>query len=154
MGLIPIYCDACERSRLVDESSISSGVVSCRDCGGAARSVPGSRYGQDDLKLYDQLAALLREAGISVANAAQLQGRLVGTADEPGARLLKLADTLPTLAGLAAIARREPHEVRKAEGMLGTLLDAIASQRRRSGLLPAVLGVSPVRQRRATKRRS
>jgi hypothetical protein len=152
MKLIPTYCDACERSRLIDEAAVGGGVFSCPVCAAQARSVPGSRYAPEDAALYDQLAGVVRDAGISVANAAQLQARLDGDESQtPSERLLKLAQTLPTLAVLEGLARGDAALARKAEGMLQTILAAIASQRRRSGEMPAILGVTMPR-RRSTKR--
>lgn len=152
MRLIPTYCDACERSRLIDEAAVGGGTFSCPVCSGQARSVPGSHYGPQDAALYDQIAVVVRDAGISVANAAQLQARLESDESQtPSERLLKLAQTLPTLAALEALSHGDVALARKAEGMLQTILAAIASQRRRSGEMPAILGVT-VPRRRSSKR--
>jgi hypothetical protein len=147
MGLIPTYCDACERSRLIDESAIGAGTVNCPVCSAQARSVPGSRYAAEDVPFYDQLASIVREAGISVANAAQLQARLDSEDETPSERLLKLSQMLPTLAALEPLAQVDATVSRKIEGMLRTILAAIASQRRRSGEMPAILGVTLARRR-------
>src|SRR5690606_25487778 len=120
--------------RLIDEAAVGGGVFSCPVCQAQARSVPGSRYTPEDAALYDELAGLVREAGISVGNAAQLQARIESDVSQtPVERLLKLAQTLPTLAALETHARADATIARKAEGMLKAILAAIASQRRRSG---------------------
>lgn len=150
MGLIPTYCDVCDRSRLIDEGAIGAGTFNCPVCSTQARSVPGSRYTAEDVPFYDQLASIVREAGISVANAAQLQARLdsLDSEDEtPSERLIKLARMLPTLAALEPLAQVDATVSRKIEGMLRTILAAIASQRRRSGEMPAILGVTLPRRR-------
>lgn len=127
---------------------MGGGVFSCPVCASQARSVPGSRYAPEDAALYDELAGLVREAGISVANAAQLQARLESDVSQtPAERLLKMAQTLPTLAALEAHARADAAIARKAEGMLKAILAAIASQRRRSGEMPAIFGVTVPRRR-------
>lgn len=151
MGLIPTYCDVCERSRLIDEGSIGGGEFKCPVCATQARSVPGSRYAADDRSLYDQLASIVREAGIGVANAAQLQARLDGESESSTDQLLRLSQVLPSLAPIEPLIRDNANVARKAEGMLRTILAAIASQRRRSGEMPAILGVT-LNRRRSSKR--
>lgn len=151
MGFIPTYCDACERSRLIDETAVGTGTFNCSQCSGQARSVPGSRYGEADAALYTRLASMAHDAGISVGNAAQLHARLDSEGESPVERLLSLARMLPGFAELGELARADEATARKAEGMLRTILSAIASQRRRSGTMPALLGVT-LGRRRSSKR--
>jgi hypothetical protein len=49
--------------------------------------------------------------------------------------LKKLSRVLPSLAILEPVVSRQPHLIGKAERMLATMLDAMASGRSRSGLL-------------------
>lgn len=138
MRLIPTHCDSCLRAALVSADAIESGWMTCRECGGAARTLPGQSYGPEDAQLFDDLQATLREAQLTPLNAHQLAVELQDRQGVPGRGLKRLARLLPSLAILELIVSNEPISMRKAEGMLATLLDVIAARRSHSGVMPAV----------------
>jgi hypothetical protein len=139
MRLIPTHCERCSRSALIGADAIVNGETTCADCGGRARSLPGESYADEDVALFKELDAALRDAGISASNAAQLAAELeVRSFGVPGRGLKRLAQVLPSLGILELIVTNQPAIMRKAEGMLATLFDAISSDHRPSGMIPAV----------------
>jgi hypothetical protein len=140
MRLIPIHCESCVRTSLVSDSALANGTVACAECGGRARALPGESYAEADAALFNELVAMLREAGITPVNAAQLVVELEARShDDPGRGLRRLAQVLPSLGILELIVAHNPTSMRKAEGMLALLLDALANGRRQSGFLPAAV---------------
>jgi hypothetical protein len=139
MRLIPTHCQTCSRTALAEASSITEGMAVCAECGGPARSLPGESYNAGDETLFNELGATLREAGISPVNACQLSGELeIRKYGQPGRALKRLVQILPSLGLLELIVANRPAAMRKAEGMLATLLEAIAAGRSQSGIMPAV----------------
>jgi len=139
MRLIPIHCDSCLRSALVDESALLDGQAACAECAGRARALPGESYAQEDAPLFYDLVAMLRDAGITSLNAAQLAVELQERSySDPGRGLRRLAQVLPSLGILELIVARNPASMRKAEGMLALLLNALGNSRSRSGVMPAM----------------
>jgi hypothetical protein len=138
MRFIPTHCEICSLAALVPTSAINHGVASCTACGGPARPLPGESYAEDDATLFNELAAALREAGLTPYNAAQLARELEGRdLIAPGRGLRRLAQVLPTLEVLELVVPDRPGPLRKAEGMLAALLDVIARGRTQSGVVPA-----------------
>jgi hypothetical protein len=137
MRLIPIHCEACGRAGLTEGSAIRQGVATCGDCGGIAHTLPGESYAPQDVALFDDLAAALRDAQLTPLNAAQLQSELAARNSAPGRGLKRMAKLLPSLAILELIVSNDPVIMRKAEGMLATLLEAIAASRSSSGVITA-----------------
>src|SRR5258707_41009 len=144
MRLIPTHCEGCARCSLVEANTIANGVAICLECGGHARSLPGESYGREDRTLFSELGATLREAGVSALNAVQLAAELeVRHYGAPGRGLRRLVQMLPSLGILELIVANQPGPMRKAEGMLATLLDALANGRPQSGTMPAVAPAAP-----------
>jgi hypothetical protein len=137
MRLIPTYCESCRRSALVGSDAIASGVAVCPDCGASSRTLPGESYAPEDAKLYKRLETALRDAELSPLNAAQLAVELEGRSRAPGQGLKRIAQLLPSLSILELIVSNEPVMMRRAEGMLATLLDATASSRTSSSVSPS-----------------
>ena len=128
MRLIPTHCQSCYRAALVPASAIdSNGESSCRQCGTKTRVLPGQSYAPEDAQLFDSLQAVLHEAQLTPLNASQLHGELEGRVGQPGLALERLIRALPSLATLELVVSNEPSALRKAEGMLVTLLDALAA---------------------------
>lgn len=125
MLLIPIHCDTCRLSSLKAAHLIVAGAVTCAVCGKAARTVPGASYAPEDEQLFDELSTALREASVTPANAA----RLLVDLREHGVSLPRLAKTMASLAVAQAHIGGQVTQRRKAEGMLLTLLEALASSR-------------------------
>lgn len=125
MLLIPIHCDACKLSALKAANLIVTGVVTCSACGKKARTVPGASYAPEDEPLFDELSTALREASVTPANAS----RLLVDLREHGVSLPRLAKTMASLAVVQAHIGDQVTRRRKAEGMLLTLLEALASSR-------------------------
>jgi hypothetical protein len=125
MLLIPIHCDACKLSALKAANLIVAGAVTCNACGKKARTVPGASYSADDESLFDELSTALREASVTPANAA----RLLVDLREHGVSLPRMAKTMASLAVVQAHIGDQVTRRRKAEGMLLTLLEALASSR-------------------------
>jgi hypothetical protein len=115
-----------------------NGVATCGECNGPARTLPGESYAEQDASLFNDLESTLREAQLTPVNAVQLAVELEGRTGQPGRGLKRLARLLPSLSILELIVSNDPATMRKAEGMLATLLDAIAASRSRSGSIPAV----------------
>ncbi|HXK17869.1 MAG TPA: hypothetical protein VNG33_08705 [Polyangiaceae bacterium] len=139
MRLIPIHCDSCLRSALVNQDAVTDGLAACADCGGRARVLPGESYAQEDATLFDDLVAMLRDAGITPLNAAQLAGELQERSyTDPGRGLRRLGQLLPSLGIWELIVASNPASLRKAEGMLALVLNALANGRSRSGFIAAV----------------
>jgi hypothetical protein len=113
------------------------GSVSCPKCGNSSRTLPGESYAAADAKLFEDLDATLREAQLTPLNAMQLAVELEGRNGAPGRGLKRIAKLLPTLSILELIVSNDPITMRRAEGMLATLLDAIAASHSRSGEMPA-----------------
>ncbi|HYJ09188.1 MAG TPA: hypothetical protein VEX18_09260 [Polyangiaceae bacterium] len=125
MLLIPIHCDACRLSSLKAANLIVAGAVTCAACGKNARTVPGASYAPEDEPLFDELSTALREASVTPANAA----RLLVDLRQHGVSLPRLAKTMASLAVVQAHVGAQVPRRRKAEGMLLTLLEAMASSR-------------------------
>lgn len=140
MRFIPTCCDVCSISTLTAETSIRAGRSECAECGGSARTIPGSSYAGEDRALYDLLADALSYAELAPLNAIQLLAQIDAETLQisPGRTLSLISRSLPSLSYLEARLGEEGFEVRKAEGMLVTLLVAQATARRESGLLPVV----------------
>jgi hypothetical protein len=127
------------RAALVSENAIANGVIACSQCGARARALPGESYAEADATLFNDLVAMLQEAGITPANAAQLAVELDGRSyDDPGRGLRRLAQVLPSLGILELIVAHRPSSMRKAESILAMLLNALARGRSQSGFLPTV----------------
>jgi hypothetical protein len=127
MLFIPTYCAACGRAALVSGNALSGTNFQCELCGGPALVIPGESYVESDVPLFEQLRVALREAAVTPALAAQLR-RQVGPRDgAPGASLRRLAASVPALSNLDLIVGNNTLTLRKADGMLATLLDVIAS---------------------------
>ena len=136
MRFIPTHCDACARPGLVAANQIIDGAVTCTDCGAPAHALPGESYAEQDVTLFADIAAALREAGITPAHAALLGTELEARSLlEPGRCLRRLAQALPSLGLLELLAGGEPGEVRKVEGMVATLLDTMARSPTQSGVV-------------------
>jgi hypothetical protein len=136
MRCIPIYCDICRYSTLADDTAIVGGAAACPECGASARSVPGASYDERDRKLYAEIVSALLEAGVTPLHAGQLLSdvplRSVGAG---GQTLRRITTLLPSLTSLEVLVDREPSALRKAEGMVVTLLGAIASSRSQSDIV-------------------
>ncbi len=147
MMLIPTHCDACMRAALIEAELVDDGQALCETCGGTSRALPGETYGSQDQLLFKELATILREAGLTPLNAIQLAVSLDGRNSHPGIGLKCVAQLLPSRAVLELIAENEPAAMRKAEGILATLLEAIATGRSKSGVAPAAGIAEPSKQR-------
>lgn len=141
MRFIPTHCEICSRSSLTSGAEISEGVAPCVECGGSARSLPGESYAEEDVALFAALATTLREAGLTPFQAgllgAELEARNLFT---PGRCLNRLTQALPSLGVIDLFVAGNPVALRKAEGMLATLLEVIARGRTQSGMVAAVQG--------------
>ena len=116
-----------------------NGHAHCSACGGRARTLPGESYAAEDASLFDELRTALQHAAISPANAALLAAELdVRNSSEPGRALKRLTQVVPALGLLEVVVPGRPAALRKAEGMLATLLDGLSSGRTRSGTMAAV----------------
>jgi hypothetical protein len=136
MRFIPTHCESCSRSALVSAAAINAGTTQCADCGATARSLPGESYGEEDVSLYHDVAATLREAGVTPFQARQLAMELEAKSLlEPGRCLRRLVQTLPSLSALELLVDNEPLALRKLEGMLAILLEVMGSSRSESGLV-------------------
>jgi len=141
MRFIPTHCEACTRTALVRQDAIIDGRAACAECGRWALTMPGESYAAEDIALFEELRSLLAQANISPGNASALRGELASrTAADPGRGLKRLTQLVPALGLLELIVPGRPGAVRKAEGMLATLLDGIARGRTRSGTMSAVTG--------------
>ena len=139
MRFIPTHCEACTRTTLVRQDAIIDGEAACTRCGGRTLPMPGESYIAEDVALFEELQSVLAQANISPGNAAVLCGELAGrTAAEPGRGLKRLTRRIPALGLLDLIVPARPAALRKAEGMLATLLDGLARGRTRSGTMSAV----------------
>jgi hypothetical protein len=141
MRFIPTCCDVCSLSTLTAETSIRAGRSECAECGGGARTVPGSSYAGADRALYDLLADALSYAELAPLNAVQLLAQIDAQTlqTSPGRTLSLIARALPALTSFEAHFGAQGFEVRKAEGMLVTLLVAHATARRPSRLVPPMV---------------
>jgi hypothetical protein len=140
MRLIPIHCDSCDRSALIGTSAISNGGTSCPGCGKPARPLPGESYGESDLGLFKDLEDTLREAQLSSLNASRLATELDDRNRHPGLGLKRIARLLPSLSILELIVSDDQPTMRKAEGILATLLAQIAARRSSESGEIAVMG--------------
>ncbi len=139
MRFIPTHCEACSRTALIRADAIVNGCVSCSECGGRTRTLPGESYAEEDVALFEELRTVLEQAKISPQGAAALRGELSGrTSLEAGRGLKRLAQVVPALGLIELIVPGRPAALRKAEGMLATLLDGLARARSRSGTMSAV----------------
>ena len=142
MRFIPTHCEACSRSALVSADAIHGGTTRCTDCGETASSLPGESYGEEDVSLYAEVAATLRDAGLTPSQARQLAQELEAKSLlEPGRCLARLVQTLPSLSPLELLVANEPLALRKLEGMLAILLEVVGNGRTESGMVST--GVDP-----------
>ena len=137
MQMLPMHCDACARSTLVNEQTIRQGGAACPDCSAPLRTLPGQSYSPDDATLFNQIESTLREAGISALSASQLSVEFDAPSRTPGRALRRLVLALPSLGLLEVLVSQKPASLRKVEGMLAILLEALASGRSQSGFLAA-----------------
>lgn len=139
MRFIPTHCEACARTGLAREDAILNGQATCAQCGARSLTLPGESYAAEDVALFEELRSVMERANISPGNAAALRGELAGrTTGEPGRRLKRLSQLVPALGLLELIVPGRAGSLRKAEGMLATLLDGLARGRTRSGTMSAV----------------
>jgi len=149
MRFIPTHCEACSRTALARQDSIVNGSAPCPDCGARARTLPGESYAAEDVSLFEELRSVLAQAQISPTNAAALRAELAGrTSLDAGRGMRRLSHLVPALGLLELIVPGRPATLRKAEGMLATLLDGLARARTRSGTMSAVSDDSSDGERR------
>lgn len=138
MHFIPTHCDVCARPGLMRANDIIDGLAICTECGRPARALPGESYMAEDVTLFTDIAAALRDAGIKPSHAALLATELETRALlAPGRCLRRLTEALPSLGVLELLAGSDPSDLRKAEGMVATLLDAMGRNRVQSGFIGA-----------------
>jgi hypothetical protein len=138
MRLIPTHCQSCARSRLVNADSLANGAIACPDCGGLAYALPGESYAEADVSLFDDLVSMLKASDITPAKAALLADQLQGRSHaDPGRTLRRLEQLLPSLGILELLVAHRPASLRKAEGILSLLLQALSSGPRQSGFMAA-----------------
>lgn len=123
----------------------NDGLGSCAACGGAARSLPGESYAEEDAALFGELAVALHNAELTPLQAARLAEELEGKGGSLSS-LQRLAQLLPSLQSLDVVIATPPGAARKANGMLKTLLKVKAAGRSQSGLLPTVSAMNPGRK--------
>jgi hypothetical protein len=99
--------------------------------------------------LFRDLEASLSEAQLTPLLARQLVGELAERRLYPGRALKRMAKLSPSLSILELLALNDPATVRKAEGMLFTLLEASAARRSRSGEMPALQSPAGAKANRA-----
>jgi len=139
MQFIPTHCEICSRSALTSADCITEGVTLCSECGGTARSLPGESYTEEDGALFVALATTLREAGLTPFHAGLLGAELESrNLLAPGRCLDRITQALPSLAIVDLVVPGNTAALRKAEGMLATLLEVMAHARSQSGVVPAV----------------
>jgi hypothetical protein len=125
---------------LLSETEIPAGLARCLECGGAASVLPGQSYAESDVALFTSIVAALREADITPPQAALLASELeTRYLLAPGRCLRRLAQALPPLIFLELLVGNDCAGLRKAEGMLATLLDVMSRARRHSEIVPAVV---------------
>jgi len=131
---------------LVDAELVEEGYGRCARCGGTARVLPGESYGAQDQPLFAELEATVAEAALTPLRAIQLAVALDNRNTLPGTGLKQLAQLLPSSSILELIVMNEPSAMRKAEGMLATLLEAIAAGRSKSDAVPSAAAVAASKQ--------
>lgn len=109
--------------------------------------LPGESYGPQDQPLFAELEATVAEAGLTPLRAIQLAVALDSRNTVPGTGLKQLAQLLPSSSILELIVMNEPLAMRKAEGMLVTLLEASAAGRSKSDTAPSAAAVAATKQR-------
>jgi hypothetical protein len=88
--------------------------------------------------LYYDVATTLRDADVTPFQARQLAQELEAKSLlAPGRCLRRLVQTLPSLSALELLVNHEPLALRKLEGMLAILLEAMGNSRSESGMVPA-----------------
>jgi hypothetical protein len=138
MLLVPVQCRVCSQIYLESALVVVAGNVPC-ECGGIARALSGQAYAADDESLFAAVVSSLASSGVSALSAPQL---LVALDDRmsvpPGAALHRLSDLRPGLAVIELIAMDDAEMARKAESMFETVLEALASTRTHSDLVPRI----------------
>lgn len=138
MQLIPTHCDGCWRTVLTSADELSDGAGICQDCGAAMHALPGESYIEQDRALFAEITSTLREAGLTPCHAALLVNEFEARELLSSGRCLRhLVQVLPSLAALEPLVGGEPGALRKAEGMLITVLEAMARSRTKSDVAPA-----------------
>lgn len=90
--------------------------------------------------MFSSIVATLSEAGITPPQAALLAGELEArNLLVPGRCLRRLVQALPSLGVLELLVGNDRAALRKAEGMLATLLDVMSRARRHSQIVPAIV---------------
>ncbi len=134
------------RAALVEAELVDEGQARCEGCGATARVLPGESYADRDQPLFNDLELTLREAGLTPLNAIQLAVSLDNRNVQPGLGLKRIAQLLPSASILELLTANEPAAMRKAEGILVTLLEAIATGRSKSGMIAAIEDLEPTKQ--------
>jgi hypothetical protein len=144
MRMLPTQCRACGQFQLVSESRFEHGETACASCGSRARALPGESYDLGDIPLFNRLVTALNEAGIDSVKAVHLLAEL-GEHRGAGAqsRIRALGELMPALTSLDMIVAEHGYVGRKAEGMLLSLLHAMAARRRESGFTLTATGSTP-----------
>lgn len=143
MDLVAVHCRQCACFNLENVVAVTEGNALC-ECGGIARVLPGGPYTSADESLFEAVVMCLESAGVTWMNATALSKALEGRDERaPGAALHELTRLLPSLAIIELIATDSPLRARRAEGMFEGVLDAIASTRSGSGIMPRVPAPAP-----------
>jgi hypothetical protein len=123
-----MLCGGCGRSFLA-AAIASQGTLVCADCGSLAKPIPGPSYVREDSELFEHLWHTLSDAALSQAAAARLRGLLEEPLPAKATnlqRVNRLASVLPSLALVDAMIDADTPALRKAEGMLTTMLDVLS----------------------------
>jgi hypothetical protein len=120
------------------KTRLLAGAVACEKCSQNLRIVPSTMYGHDDVALFEELSATLREGNVTAIEAMQLAAELKRVlANHSYDRFFDILSTkTPGFTPIQLLYGGKPSHQLRALRMLSTILDALAAGR--SGTMRAV----------------
>lgn len=144
MQFLPTHCRACGAVALATRSVLSESAALC-DCGGQALVVPGPKFAEHEVALFDWLVKVARYAQLRPAEAQRVCIEIetgLSSGDQPGT-YERLTRRFPSLAQLAPQLADSPARQARALRMLETILNALSIPGKSLSL-----SASPLPQRR------
>lgn len=127
MQFLPTHCRYCGAIALVRRASLEDSCTKC-SCGGQAFVVPGPKFAEHEVALFDWLVKVARYAQLRPAEAQRVCIEIesgLASADQPGT-YERLTRRFPSLEQLAPQLVESPARQARALRMLETILNALS----------------------------
>ena len=124
---LPTHCRYCGAIALVTRGALSDSAMAC-SCGGQALVVPGPKFAEHEVALFDWLVKVARYAQLRPAEAQRVCLEIemgLASGDQPGT-YARLTRRFPALAQLAPQLADSPALQARALRMLETILNGLS----------------------------